>query len=168
MTLFEPHHIYFHQNQQKPGNSLVVLWSGLHTFTAEGMGSVPGWGNKILQTAQCSQKKKKNPQTNKKAPQKPVRASKSKECKLSWGNPRGQMQLCLQTSWTSGQDRYGDVCTLSYLSGTQACLPQFRPSSLLSLLDAKATHFSPIFTSDRVDSLLGPLPDSQGRDSSPA
>lgn len=64
MTLFEPHHIYFHQNQQKPGNSLVVLWSGLHTFTAEGMGSVPGWGNKILQTAQCSQKKKKKP-TNK-------------------------------------------------------------------------------------------------------
>lgn len=113
-------------------------------------------------------KKKTHKQTNKKAPQKPVRASKSKECKLSWGNPRGQMQLCLQTSWTSGQDRYGDVCTLSYLSGTQACLPQFRPSSLLSLLDAKATHFSPIFTSDRVDSLLGPLPDSQGRDSSPA
>ena len=31
------------------GNSLVVQWLGLHTFTAEGRGSVPGWGTKIPQ-----------------------------------------------------------------------------------------------------------------------
>ena len=29
------------------GNFLVVLWLRLHTFTAEGAGSVPGWGAKI-------------------------------------------------------------------------------------------------------------------------
>ena len=31
------------------GNSLAVQWLGLHTFTAEGRGSVPGWGTKIPQ-----------------------------------------------------------------------------------------------------------------------
>ena len=31
------------------GNSLAVLWLGLHTFTAEGMGSIPGRGTKIPQ-----------------------------------------------------------------------------------------------------------------------
>ena len=30
------------------GNSLEVQWSGPGTFTAEGMGSIPGWGTKIL------------------------------------------------------------------------------------------------------------------------
>ena len=41
------------------GNSLVVKSLGLHASTAGGMGSIPGWGTKILQAAQCSQKKKK-------------------------------------------------------------------------------------------------------------
>ena len=31
------------------GNSLVVQWLGLHTPTAEGLGSIPGWENKIPQ-----------------------------------------------------------------------------------------------------------------------
>ena len=31
------------------GNSLVVQWSGLLAFTAEGLGSIPGWGTKMLQ-----------------------------------------------------------------------------------------------------------------------
>ena len=39
------------------GNSLVVQWLELQTFTAEGVGSVPGWGTKIPQAMQCSQKK---------------------------------------------------------------------------------------------------------------
>ena len=30
------------------GNSLVVHWLQLHAFTAEGPGSIPGWGAKIL------------------------------------------------------------------------------------------------------------------------
>ena len=40
-------------------NSPVGL--GLHTFTAEGTGSIPGWETKIPQAAWCAQKKKKNP-----------------------------------------------------------------------------------------------------------
>ena len=33
------------------GNSLVVQWLGLSTFTAEGLGSIPGQGTKIPQAA---------------------------------------------------------------------------------------------------------------------
>ena len=40
------------------GNSLVVQWLGLQAFTAEGLGSIPVLGTKILQAAW--QKKKKN------------------------------------------------------------------------------------------------------------
>ena len=39
-----------------PRNCLVVLGSGLHTFTAKGLGSVPGWGTKITQAAWHGQK----------------------------------------------------------------------------------------------------------------
>ena len=42
-------------NKQK-GNSLSVQWFRLHTLTDEGLGSVPGWGTRILQTMKCSQK----------------------------------------------------------------------------------------------------------------
>ena len=37
----------------------MVQGLGLCAFTAEGPGSIPGWGTKILQAAWCSQKKKK-------------------------------------------------------------------------------------------------------------
>ena len=40
-----------------PGNSLVVQWLGLCTFTAEGWSSVRGWGTKILQGTPGSQNK---------------------------------------------------------------------------------------------------------------
>ena len=40
------------------GNSMVVQWLQLCAFTANGPGSIPGWGTKIPQTAQHSQKKK--------------------------------------------------------------------------------------------------------------
>ena len=30
------------------GTFLVVQWLGLYTLIAEGMGSIPGWGTKIL------------------------------------------------------------------------------------------------------------------------
>ena len=33
------------------GNSLAVQWLGLGDFTAEGVGSIPGWGTKIPQAA---------------------------------------------------------------------------------------------------------------------
>ena len=33
---------------------LAAQWLGLHTFTAEGVGSVPGQGTKIPQAVQCS------------------------------------------------------------------------------------------------------------------
>ena len=52
----------------KAGNSLAVQWLGLGTFTAEGLGSFPGWGTKILSKL-CStvkKKKKKNTQKNRK------------------------------------------------------------------------------------------------------
>ena len=38
------------------GNSLVVQWLGLCTFSAKGVGSVPGRGTKILEAAGCGQK----------------------------------------------------------------------------------------------------------------
>ena len=38
------------------GNSLVVHWLELGTFTAEGVGSIPGWGTKIPQAARHGQK----------------------------------------------------------------------------------------------------------------
>ena len=47
-----------------PGNYLAVQWVGLHPFTAEGLGSILGWGNKIPQVAQNHQEKQnetKNP-----------------------------------------------------------------------------------------------------------
>ena len=37
------------------GNYLVVQWLELYTLTAKGPGSVPGWGIKIPQAAQCGQ-----------------------------------------------------------------------------------------------------------------
>ena len=40
-------------------NSLVVQWLGLGTLTANGAGSIPGWGTKILQATWRSQEKKK-------------------------------------------------------------------------------------------------------------
>ena len=40
------------------GNSLAVQWLGLHALTAEGPGSIPGWGTKIPQAVQCDQKNK--------------------------------------------------------------------------------------------------------------
>ena len=43
------------------GNSLVFQWLGLHAFTAEGPGSIPGQGTKIPQAVSRGQKKKKNP-----------------------------------------------------------------------------------------------------------
>ena len=41
-----------------PGTSLVVQWLGLRVSTAGGLGSIPGWGTKILQATQCGQKKR--------------------------------------------------------------------------------------------------------------
>ena len=41
------------------GSSLGVQWLGLHAFTAEGLGSIPGQGTKILQATLCNQKKEK-------------------------------------------------------------------------------------------------------------
>ena len=40
------------------GNSLVVQWLGPCAFTAGGVGSIPGWGTKILQAAGHGQNKK--------------------------------------------------------------------------------------------------------------
>ena len=37
------------------GNSLTVQWLGLQALTAEGPGSIPGWGTKIPQAAQHAQ-----------------------------------------------------------------------------------------------------------------
>ena len=41
------------------GNSLAIQWLGLHAFTTEGPGSIPGWGTGIPQATRRSQKKKK-------------------------------------------------------------------------------------------------------------
>ena len=42
-----------------PGTSLAVQWLRIHASTAEGAGSVPGWGTKIPH-ATCGKRKKKN------------------------------------------------------------------------------------------------------------
>ena len=42
----------------QPSESLAVQRLGLFAFTAEGADSIPGWGTKIPQAAQCNQKKK--------------------------------------------------------------------------------------------------------------
>ena len=34
----------------------MIQWLGLFTITAKGAGLIPGWGNKILQTARRGQK----------------------------------------------------------------------------------------------------------------
>ena len=39
-------------------NSLAAQWLGLHTFTAQGMGSIPGQETNILQAEGCDQIKK--------------------------------------------------------------------------------------------------------------
>ena len=41
----------------KAGNSLAVLWLGLRTSTAGGMGSIPGRGTKIPHAARPGQNK---------------------------------------------------------------------------------------------------------------
>ena len=38
----------------------MIQWLGLCAFTAEGAGSIPGWGTKIPQALRHSQKKKSN------------------------------------------------------------------------------------------------------------
>ena len=45
------------------GNSLIVQWLGLCTFTRRDPGSILGWGTKILQAMPSDKKKKKSPQS---------------------------------------------------------------------------------------------------------
>ena len=55
--------VHEHRHAQTPeskyvtlGNSLALQWLRLRTSTAGGMGSIPGWGTKILHAAPCGQK----------------------------------------------------------------------------------------------------------------
>ena len=61
---------YYLALKKNEGNSLVVQWLGHHAFTAEGRGSIPVLGTKILQATWCSQKflffEKKNNNVKKK------------------------------------------------------------------------------------------------------
>ena len=50
--------MYFPNKNVFGGNSLVVQWFGLWAFTAEGPGSIPGRGTKILKAMQYGGKKK--------------------------------------------------------------------------------------------------------------
>ena len=52
------------------GNSLAVQWLGLGAFTAEGPGSIPGQGTKILQATWHSKKTKQTNKQNTKTPKK--------------------------------------------------------------------------------------------------
>ena len=63
-SIFKAYHSNF--SQPHTGNFLVSQWLGLHcNFTAEGSGSIPGWGSKIPQAVWCSKKKKKKTETEK-------------------------------------------------------------------------------------------------------
>ena len=42
----------------EPGNSLAVQWLGLGAFTAQGLGSIPGWGTKIPEATHVAWPKK--------------------------------------------------------------------------------------------------------------
>ena len=46
--------IYICQKHTAKGNSLAVQWLGLHTLTAEGPGSIPGWGTRIPHPTSCA------------------------------------------------------------------------------------------------------------------
>ena len=46
-------------DRELPGNSLVVQWLKLYTFTAKGLGLIPGQGIKIPQVTCCSKKTKR-------------------------------------------------------------------------------------------------------------
>ena len=50
--------MYFPNKNVFGGNSLVVQWLGLWAFTAEGPGSIPGWGTKILKAVKYGGGKK--------------------------------------------------------------------------------------------------------------
>ena len=45
-------------------NPLAVQWLGLHASTAEGPGSIPGWGTEIPQVMQCNQSGKRQNKTS--------------------------------------------------------------------------------------------------------
>ena len=47
------------EEKKESRNPLEVQWLGLHTFTAKGLGSIPGWGTKILCAAVWSKNEKK-------------------------------------------------------------------------------------------------------------
>jgi len=46
------------------GNCLAVQWLGLCAFTAEGLGSIPGWGSEIPQAARHGKKTSKENRTD--------------------------------------------------------------------------------------------------------
>ena len=46
-----------YRNIFKEGTSLDIQWLGLRTFTAKGLGSIPGRGTKIPQAVQHGQRK---------------------------------------------------------------------------------------------------------------
>ena len=48
-----------HDKAELFGNSLPVQWLVLHTSTAGGMGSIPGWGTKTHMSCGAAKKKKK-------------------------------------------------------------------------------------------------------------
>ena len=49
-----------HKRNTNGWSSLTVQWLGLRTFTADGTGSIPGWGTKIPQVQGQKKKKRKN------------------------------------------------------------------------------------------------------------
>lgn len=59
-TLFTSAAFYWSEQVTRE-NASVIQWLGLHTFTVEGVGSIPApsWGTGILQAARCGQKKDK-------------------------------------------------------------------------------------------------------------
>ena len=52
-------HLYVESKKVNFGTSLAVQWLRLRASTAGGLGSIPGWGAKILHAVHRGQKKKK-------------------------------------------------------------------------------------------------------------
>ena len=55
-----------HTKKERERNPLAAQWLGLHASPAKGPGSTPGQGSRVLQSVQCSQRKKERKEEERK------------------------------------------------------------------------------------------------------
>ena len=72
---------------------MVVQWLGLCTFFTEGLGSVSGWGTKILQAVQCGQKSKKKKKKIEERAKKPDQRDRERQDHRGPGRPWKELRF---------------------------------------------------------------------------